>query len=173
MYLLLGACGVGKTLLLRKIQNFYRKDDQSAEMSLSTIPTVGTNIVKVSLDNKKREGCIRELGGAMGPIWYKYYNDCHAIMFVVDVANPCQISASYIQLLTVLSHEELQNKPFIIIFNKTDIPSHVKPCDVKYLMRLDDIIQNAKQPIKVVDVSVKDEELVEVMQWMIKYIEEE
>ncbi|XP_033096280.1 ADP-ribosylation factor-like protein 16 [Anneissia japonica] len=165
MYLLLGATGVGKTLLLRKIKNFYTKDE--SEKSMSTIPTVGTNIVKVSVD-KKREGSVREVGGAMGPIWFKYYSECHAVMFVIDVANPCQVSSSCIQLLTVLSHKELQQKPFIIIFNRSDIPSQVKPCNIKQLMRLDDVIQAAKQPIKVVDVSARQEEnLTEIMQWMI------
>ena len=61
-----------------------------------------------------------------------------------------------------------------IFFTFSDIPSQVKPCDIKQLMRLDDVIQAAKQPIKVVDVSARQEEnLAEIMQWMIQYVEEE
>lgn len=37
---------------------------------------------------------ILEIGGSMAPIWRQYFNDVKKLMYVVDTANLCQISAA-------------------------------------------------------------------------------
>lgn len=37
---------------------------------------------------------VLEIGGSMAPIWRQYFNDVKKIMYVVDTANLCQISAA-------------------------------------------------------------------------------
>jgi hypothetical protein len=73
----------------------------------STVPTIGTNLVTVRFGNKK-EIAIRELGGAMAPIWKKYYSDIGSIMYVVDASNLCQIAAAGVLLYTILAEPGLQ-----------------------------------------------------------------
>ncbi|XP_032900092.1 ADP-ribosylation factor-like protein 16 isoform X2 [Amblyraja radiata] len=87
-----------------------------------TLPTVGTNLTDITIN--KRRITIRELGGCMGPIWPSYYADSEAVMFVIDAANPTQISSSCIQLLEVLTAEQLQETPILILFNKVVCSLH-------------------------------------------------
>lgn len=37
---------------------------------------------------------VLEIGGSMAPIWRQYFTDVKKIMYVVDTANLCQISAA-------------------------------------------------------------------------------
>ncbi|XP_032900090.1 ADP-ribosylation factor-like protein 16 isoform X1 [Amblyraja radiata] len=114
-----------------------------------TLPTVGTNLTDITIN--KRRITIRELGGCMGPIWPSYYADSEAVMFVIDAANPTQISSSCIQLLEVLTAEQLQETPILILFNKVDLPCHMSLVEMKSLFRLDDILACSKQRISVLE----------------------
>lgn len=37
---------------------------------------------------------------------------------MIDKSNRLQVAAACVQLLTVLAHEKLRNKPLLIIYNK-------------------------------------------------------
>ncbi|XP_078258025.1 ADP-ribosylation factor-like protein 16 [Rhinoraja longicauda] len=91
----------------------------------------------------------------MGPIWPSYYGDSEAVIFVIDAANPTQISSSCIQLLEVLTAEQLQETPVLILFNKVDLPCHMSLVEMKSLLRLDDILAWSKQRISVLEVSAR------------------
>nr|XP_024001157.1 ADP-ribosylation factor-like protein 16 [Salvelinus alpinus] len=106
MCLLLGATGVGKTLLLKRLQKLSVRDGTTdlGEPPV-TLPTVGTNLTDLTL--KRKRVTVRELGGCMGPIWPSYYTDCSSVIFMVDSANTTQVVVVCIQLLSVLSAEPL------------------------------------------------------------------
>ncbi|XP_067403263.1 ADP-ribosylation factor-like protein 16 isoform X2 [Emydura macquarii macquarii] len=116
MFLLLGAAGVGKTLLVKRLQKLCSKEGPRAlGEPPPTLPTVGTNLTDLLIQKKIT---IRELGGCMGPIWSSYYGDCSAVLFMIDAANPTQISSSCVQLLSLLSAEQLASASVLILFNK-------------------------------------------------------
>ncbi|KAM7371738.1 hypothetical protein PAMP_008948 [Pampus punctatissimus] len=166
MCLLLGATGVGKTLLLKRLQNilqFYLSCELGAPPS--TLPTVGTNLIDLTLKRKKLT--LRELGGCMGPIWPSYFKDCSSVIFMVDSANMAQISSSCIQLLSVLSAEPLQRASVLILFNKRDMLCTMNLVELKSLFRMDDIIASATQPITLLELSCRSGEgLQEVLSWL-------
>jgi hypothetical protein len=72
----------------------------------STVPTVGTNLVTVRFGNQK-ETTIREVGGAMAPIWRSYCSGIQKIIYVVDASNLCQIAAAAVLLYTILAEPSL------------------------------------------------------------------
>ncbi|KAL6103029.1 arl16 [Pungitius sinensis] len=147
--LLLGATGVGKTLLLKRLQKLGLHGLSELGEPPSTLPTVGTNLTDLTL--KKKKVTLRELGGCMGPIWPSYFKDCSSVIFIVDSANTTQISSSCIQLLSVLSAEPLHSVSVLILFNK----------------RMDDIIASATQPITILEVSAgTGQGLQEVLNWL-------
>ncbi|AWP19032.1 putative ADP-ribosylation factor-like protein 16 isoform 2 [Scophthalmus maximus] len=115
--LLLGATGVGKTLLLKRLQKLTVHGFGELGATPPTLPTVGTNLTDLKL-KKKKKVTVRELGGCMGPIWPSYFKDCSSVMFMVDLANISQVSSSCIQLLSVLSAEPLRSASVLILFNK-------------------------------------------------------
>ncbi|XP_067860053.1 ADP-ribosylation factor-like protein 16 isoform X1 [Heptranchias perlo] len=188
MCLLLGATGVGKTLLLKRLYKISLKEslDELGEPP-PTLPTVysdwlnvfssrlasklyillmvGTNLTDIAVN--KRKITIRELGGCMGPIWPSYYGECEAVIFMIDAANPTQISSSCIQLLSVLAAEQLQQTSVLILFNKVDLPCHMSLVEMKSLFRMDDIIACAKQRLSVLEVSSRDGRgLEDVLKWL-------
>ncbi|KAM5274211.1 ADP-ribosylation factor-like protein 16 isoform 1-T1 [Ctenodactylus gundi] len=158
MCLLLGAAGVGKTLLVKRLQNILprRLCSRDGKGGLGepppTRPTVGTDLTDIMAPGNIT---IRELGGCMGPIWSSYYGNCHSLLFMVDASNPAQLSASCVQLLGVLSAEQLAEASVLILFNKIDLPCYMTLEEVKSLIRLSDIITCAKQNISTAEISAR------------------
>lgn len=101
MIVCLGPVGSGKTLLLKALQNTNTIDDTT-----TTVATVGTNIFYIKIGEKNY--VIREMGGAMAPLWSKYFDDIDKVIYVVDASNLCQISAAGVLLYTVLANPLLQ-----------------------------------------------------------------
>ncbi|XP_078509979.1 ADP-ribosylation factor-like protein 16 isoform X2 [Lissotriton helveticus] len=166
MCLLLGASGVGKTLLLKRLQKLSSKDGAvDLGEAPPTLPTVGTNLTDLFVQRKKL--IVRELGGCMGPIWPSYYADCSSVMFVIDASNPTQVSASCVQLLSVLSAEPLLTASVLILFNKIDLPCYMSIVEMKSLFRMNNIIACAKQPVTVLEISAREGTgLPQVLQWL-------
>ena len=173
---MLGPEGVGKTLLLKKLlvlcaqEGQKRSRRQSGEPLaagvLPTIPTVGTNLEQLSL-GRKLACSLREYGGSMAPLWSSAHEDCCMVLYVVDTSNPTQVAAATVLLLETLSSEKLRDKPFLVFFNKQDSAFRMSLVELKFIMRLDDIVETATQPITVVHGSCKTNEgLGDVLQWL-------
>ncbi|MBZ3888290.1 ADP-ribosylation factor-like protein 16 [Sciurus carolinensis] len=165
MCLLLGAAGVGKTLLVKRLQNILARDCKGdLGEPPPTRPTVGTNLTDIVA---QRKITIRELGGCMGPIWSSYCGNCHSLLFMMDASNPTQLSASCVQLLGLLSSEQLAEASVLILFNKIDLPCYMTMEEIKSLIRLPDIIACAKQNITTVEISAREGTgLAKVLQWL-------
>ncbi|XP_033923627.1 ADP-ribosylation factor-like protein 16 [Melopsittacus undulatus] len=163
--LVLGVAGGGKSLLARRLRQL-NTEEGSAELGEppATLPTVGTNLTDLRLP---RTVTLRELGGCMGPIWHSYYGECSALLFVVDAADPTQVSSSCVQLLSVLSAAPLAAVPVLILFNKIDLPCYMSVMEMKSLFRMQDIVSCATQPITILETSARDGTgLAEVLQWL-------
>ncbi|KAM7232504.1 hypothetical protein CapIbe_017265 [Capra ibex] len=165
MCLLLGVTGVGKSLLVKRLQKLSSRDGKGdLGDPPPTRPTVGTNLTDIVAQKKIT---IRELGGCMGPIWSSYYGNCHSLLFMVDASNPTQLSASCVQLLGLLSAEELANASVLILFNKIDLPCYMTIEEMKSLIRLPDLIACAKQNITTLEISAwKGTGLSDVLRWL-------
>lgn len=177
--LILGPEGSGKTLLIRKLEEYSKRkkvakepDRQDYVSTASqainhTVPTVGVNLAVLKL--AKGVSCtIRESGGQMVPLWPNKYEDCKMVIFVIDSSNQIQVSASTILLLDVLSSEFLKGKPVMVFFNKTDSPLGLGLVEYKSVMRLDDIVLHAKQDMTVVDGSCfTGEGIGAVLEWLL------
>ncbi|XP_010292507.1 PREDICTED: ADP-ribosylation factor-like protein 16, partial [Phaethon lepturus] len=83
--------------------------------------------------------------------------------FVVDAANPTQVSSSCIQLLSILSAEQLASVPVLVLFNKIDLPCYMSLVEMKSLFRMQDIISCATQPITFITTQLPDN----VPQWVL------
>ncbi|XP_053561973.1 ADP-ribosylation factor-like protein 16 isoform X1 [Bombina bombina] len=165
MCLLLGAPGVGKTLLMKRLQKLNSREQADLTDVPPTLSTVGTNLTDLTFQRKRVT--MREVGGSMGPIWPSYYKDCRRVLFLVDAANPCQVSSSCIQLLSVLSDPDLAAASVLVIFNKRDLPCCMSLVELKSLFRMEEIISCSTQPITVLETSARDGTgLREVLQWL-------
>ena len=154
--LVLGAEGTGKTLLLKRIQSVAEHgydDCKEFESVPSTVSTVGTNIAVVVLS--KRKVNLREIGGSLAPLWKNFFDETHAVIFIIDVSNNIQVSASTILLYDVLGSENLAKLPFLLLLNKTDLNSSLAIHELKFILRLNDLKRHITQNMKVVECSLK------------------
>ena len=159
--LLIGAEGSGKSLLLKRLkwlsqQQLYKVKRSTKAAPLpsapATVPTVGINIEALDVDGK-RKVTVREVGGAMAPIWADSYEDCQCVIFVIDRSNIMRLSASAMLLLEALSADALKNKPFLIVLGKSDLPNIVSLQETGNILRLDDIKQTCSQSIDISEAS--------------------
>ncbi|WAQ96465.1 ARL16-like protein [Mya arenaria] len=172
MTLLLGATGAGKTLLLKRLEIAPHISKNGTDLHFEemppTIPTVGTNLVTVSV-GRRQEITVREVGGCMGPIWKNYLKDAHNLLYVIDVADRLQVAASCVQLLSVLAAESLPLIPVLIVFNKIDMPDRMSPSEIESLFRLKDIAHCCGRKFDTVEVSsCSGKGLGEIISWMDK-----
>ncbi|CAN1267304.1 ADP-ribosylation factor-related protein 1 [Linum perenne] len=121
--LILGIDKAGKTTLLEKLKTVYSNSEGLPPDRI--VPTVGLNIGRLEVSNSKL--VFWDLGGQIGlrSIWEKYYEEAHAVIFVVDAACPSRFEDSKSALEKVLRHDDLQGAPVLILANKQDLPDAV------------------------------------------------
>jgi len=80
--LILGVHKAGKTTLLEKLKSIYLKGEGLPHDRI--VPTVGLNIGRIEDANVKL--VFWDLGGQPGlrTIWEKYYEEAHAVIYVID-----------------------------------------------------------------------------------------
>ena len=64
----LGMGGAGKSLALRRLMGLQKSGRVEAHVDADVVPSVGVDISTIAID-KKRNVCMKEIGGAMMPLW--------------------------------------------------------------------------------------------------------
>ena len=69
--LVLGVGGAGKSLLLRRLHALAKTGRVEPHVDADVVPSVGVDIVNLAID-KSRSLQLKEVGGAMMPLWPMY-----------------------------------------------------------------------------------------------------
>ena len=78
--LLLGCEGAGKTLLCRHLQRMTSRKPPAAALDTNTQPSIGVELLDVA--HARRVFSLREVGGAMQPVWPRYFDNCRMVVFL-------------------------------------------------------------------------------------------
>ncbi|KAH0832341.1 P-loop containing nucleoside triphosphate hydrolase protein [Lanmaoa asiatica] len=127
--IIIGLDGAGKTTLLEKIKTLYN-DTPGLEPS-KIGPTVGQNMGKVSLPSTILN--FFDLGGQRGirSIWHRYYEDCHAVVYVIDAQDRERLGEGWEVFDTVLSSPRILNVPLLLLANKQDTPMSMSATEIR------------------------------------------
>ncbi len=118
----LGLSGAGKTSILYRL-----KYDDSFEIT----PTIGFNVETVHL-SKSVSFTIWDVRGEsrLSPLWRQYFVESKGVVFVVDSADPSTFCEAKEALDWILSSDEIEGVPFVILANKQDLPQAATPSDI-------------------------------------------
>lgn len=110
---LMGLDSAGKSTLLYRLHRGVIMD---------TSPTIGFNVVTLEL-NKKTVFTVWDVGGqgSMRSNWRYYLEGCKAVVFVVDASDRTRMEEAKTALKTILSDDNLEDVPLMVLANKTDL----------------------------------------------------
>ncbi|KAH0792231.1 ADP-ribosylation factor-like protein 1 [Histomonas meleagridis] len=160
--LILGLDSAGKTTILYRLS--------LGQYIQQVAPTVAFNLEKVEVGNLTLQ--IWDLGGQhlLRPYWRFYYKDNHGVVFVVDSADKERMDLCKSELHALLGEEELKGVPFVIIANKQDLDSAMKPEEISDKLALSTI---KDRPWTIVPTSaLKGEGINSAFEWLSEQIEE-
>uniref|UniRef100_A0A2P2IAL7 ADP-ribosylation factor 1 n=1 Tax=Hirondellea gigas TaxID=1518452 RepID=A0A2P2IAL7_9CRUS len=126
--LMIGLDAAGKTTILYKLK--------LGEV-VSTVPTVGFNVETV--EYKNLEFTVWDVGGqaVIRPLWRHYFQNSHAIIFVVDSNdNHQRLQEAKAELHCVLESDELRGVPVLVFANKQDLPQAVTAARIEEVLEL-------------------------------------
>lgn len=180
MILCVGTSGSGKSVLLKCLQNKSNPGLLQADLMMSTIPTVGSNLVTLTRIRMKKnqtlppeEVVIREVGGTLAPIWHSYVESgaMKGILYLVDASNPETIGASTLYMIELIGGQPVTaNLEVMVVFTKTDLKSGRSLSELKAIMRLDQIMAMTNQKITCVTFNTETmANLTEIHDWVMQF----
>lgn len=124
---MVGLDAAGKTTLLYKLH---------LGEHVTTIPTIGFNVEHV--DYKNLAMTIWDVGGQsrIRPLWKHYYQNCDAVIFVVDSSDPDRFEEAAEELHATMEDENLKNTLLLVYSNKSDLPTSCPTKDVAKALKL-------------------------------------
>lgn len=137
--LVLGPEGGGKTLLVRRLAALLSAADalDQALIALAIAPTVGQEVLTLELQTGAVT--VREVGGAVASGWASYLPACHALMYVVDLADVCSIATVMVHMHELFFSEGLKDKRILIVFNKADLVDEARIHSFLNTLRVKDL----------------------------------
>ncbi|KAK0448838.1 P-loop containing nucleoside triphosphate hydrolase protein [Armillaria solidipes] len=128
--IIIGLDGAGKTTLLEQIKTLYTDTPGLSPDKIA--PTVGQNTGKIALPSTILQ--FWDLGGQRGirNIWPKYYDDCHAVAYVIDADDRERLSEGWEVFDAVLSAPQILGLPLLLLANKQDSPHSLSVEEIRH-----------------------------------------
>eukprot|EP01116_Phalansterium_solitarium_P016986 TRINITY_DN4070_c0_g1_i1.p1 TRINITY_DN4070_c0_g1~~TRINITY_DN4070_c0_g1_i1.p1 ORF type:complete len:192 (-),score=26.21 TRINITY_DN4070_c0_g1_i1:127-663(-) len=126
----LGLDNAGKTTMLKKL---------SDEDASQVMPTQGFNIKSLQHDGFKLN--VWDIGGqkAIRAYWRNYFEDTHALIYVIDSTDKRRLDETGEELSTLLEEEKLAGVPVLIFANKQDLANALPAKEIAELLNLHNI----------------------------------
>ncbi|KAF8197909.1 P-loop containing nucleoside triphosphate hydrolase protein [Pholiota molesta] len=128
--IIIGLDGAGKTTFLEKIKTLYNDVPGLSPDKIG--PTVGQNTGTIVLPSTILQ--FWDLGGQRGirNIWYRYYGDCHAVVYVIDAEDRERLSEGWEVFDGVLSNPQILGVPLLLVANKQDSPNSLSVDEIRH-----------------------------------------
>jgi len=156
---LVGLQSAGKTTFVNVIS--------SGKYSEDMIPTVGFNMRKVTRGNVTIK--VWDIGGQprFRSMWERYCRGVHAIVYMVDAADPDKIEASRNEFHNLLDKPQLASIPVLVLANKRDIQGSLNEKEVIDKMNLSSV---QDREICCYSISCKEQHNIDItLQWLMQH----
>eukprot|EP00201_Polytomella_parva_P005292 CAMPEP_0175079094 /NCGR_PEP_ID=MMETSP0052_2-20121109/24613_1 /TAXON_ID=51329 ORGANISM="Polytomella parva, Strain SAG 63-3" /NCGR_SAMPLE_ID=MMETSP0052_2 /ASSEMBLY_ACC=CAM_ASM_000194 /LENGTH=182 /DNA_ID=CAMNT_0016349349 /DNA_START=55 /DNA_END=600 /DNA_ORIENTATION=+ len=149
--LILGLDKSGKTNVLERIKSIF-----SSVIGLDPgkiLPTVGLNVGRIELDGAKL--VFWDLGGQSGlrSLWSKYFDEAHAIIYVVDSEHRDRFQESKEILYELIASSQLDRAPVLIFANKQDLDESADADQISTILDVRAAAATAGHVFKVLPIS--------------------
>lgn len=134
---MIGCIGAGKTMLMRQLEAACFGKAAGALSGHSPQPTVGTELLE--LRHPLCSFSLREMGGAMLPLWPRYFEVCRILIFVADTSSCEATSAAVVEWYSALAAGALAGKPMLLVLNQRDREGAIPEEMVRHLFRLTEL----------------------------------
>ena len=101
--------------------SLQRTGEHHTPIDADVVPSIGVDISNLPLDKTKTVQ-VKEVGGAMAPLWPTYLKGAAALMYVVDISDAYQLAASATAFHHLCGLPAMRDKRVLLIWNKTDAP---------------------------------------------------
>jgi len=130
--IMVGLDAAGKTTILYKLK--------LGEV-VTTIPTIGFNVETV--EHKNVSFTVWDVGGKdkIRPLWRHYFQNCQALVMVVDSNDRDRIGEARDELHRMLNESELRDATLLVFANKQDLPNALSVAEVTDKLGLNSLRQ--------------------------------
>jgi len=108
--------------------SLQRTGEHHIPIDADVVPSIGVDISNLPLDKTKTVQ-IKEIGGAMMPLWPTYLKGAAALMYVVDISDAYQLAASATAFHHLCDLPAMRDKRVLLIWNKTDAPCALRDAE--------------------------------------------
>jgi len=163
--LILGLDNAGKSTFLESAKTRFVKDYKGKNLGKITT-TVGLNIGKIDTNGFRLN--FWDLGGQqeLQALWDKYYQECHAVIYVVDSNDRERIHESKESFLKMLSNSNLAGVPLLVAANKQDLEECMGVREVKPLFESTDEHMENREVMVLATSGLRGEGVVEGIDWV-------
>jgi len=163
--LILGLDNAGKTTFLESAKTRFVKNYKGGNLSKITT-TVGLNIGKIDTNGVRLN--FWDLGGQeeLQALWDKYYQECHAVIYVVDTGDRERIDESKEAFLKMIKNENTRGVPLLVAANKQDLEECMGVREVKPLFESSAELVGTREVMVLATSGMTGEGVVEGIDWV-------
>ncbi|XP_045190713.1 ADP-ribosylation factor 1-like [Mercenaria mercenaria] len=134
---------------------------------VTTIPTIGFNVE--TLHFKNVDITAWDVGGRdkIRPLYRHYYQNTQGLVYVLDSNDTERLNDALEELFTVLKEDELREIPVLVLANKQDLPSALKPEEIIHKLQDEKCMHDRQWKVfGVCAIDKKDNGLYEALDWL-------
>ncbi|VDP86231.1 unnamed protein product [Schistosoma mattheei] len=132
--LVIGLDNSGKSTILNKLQS---KETQNS----LTIPTIGYNVEKIRVSQMIFLCFDMSGSGAYRNLWEKFYKECEAIIYVIDISDELRLTVVEDEFQQLLKHPDICNRriPILLFANKMDLSNSITVKEIVKILGLEQL----------------------------------
>ncbi|CAD6583128.1 MAG: ADP-ribosylation factor protein 3 [Cyphobasidiales sp. Tagirdzhanova-0007] len=162
---ILGLDAAGKTTFLERVKTVF--SDTPGLPPEKIHATIGQNIGRITLSSSVLQ--FWDLGGQrdLRSLWPKYYNDCHAVCFIVDSTDSARMEECWTIFDSIVTDRRIEGVPTLVLANKMDQTAAMRIEQIKEIFNKHVDKMNVSEAAVMPISALKGEGVVQAVNWLL------